>query len=160
VSIESSDLDRNECRPSHLSIPLQNFISVKGPELLDKYGESERAVRQVFARSRPAPHASSSSMNSDALAPRRGGAGGRASGNNVTERVVNQLLTELDGLEERHDVFIVAATNRPDIIDPAMLRPGRLDKLIYVPLPTREERASTLATACAACRSPMMLISR
>lgn len=64
----------------------------------------------------------------------------------MTERVVNQLLTELDGLEERRDVFVVAATNRPDIIDPAMLRPGRLDKLIYVPLPTREERALILAT--------------
>jgi ribosome biogenesis ATPase len=64
----------------------------------------------------------------------------------VTERVVNQLLTELDGLDARRDVFVVAATNRPDIIDPAMLRPGRLDKLLYVPLPTHGERAAILAT--------------
>ena len=123
-----------------------NFISIKGPELLDKYvGESERAVRQVFARARSSAPCIVFFDELDALAPRRGGSGGGSSGgNNVTERVVNQLLTELDGLDVRRDVFIVAATNRPDIIDPAMLRPGRLDKLLYVPLPTPDERAAVL----------------
>ena len=125
-----------------------NFIGVKGPELLDKYvGESEAAVRRLFARARASAPCVVFFDELDALAPRRGGPGGAgAGGGNVTERVVNQLLTELDGLEARRDVFVVAATNRPDIIDPAMLRPGRLDKLLYVPLPTAEERARILAT--------------
>jgi len=84
----------------------------------------------------------------DALAPRRSN-----SENAVGERVVNQLLIELDGLDERRDVFVIAATNRPDMIDPAMLRPGRLDKLLYVPLPTREERVQILKTC--ARKTPM-----
>ena len=105
-----------------------NFISVKGPELLDKYvGESERAVRQVFTRARASAPCVVFFDELDALAPRRGGSDGVSGG--VSERVVNQLLTELDGLESRKDVFVVAATNRPDIIDSAMLRPGRLDKV-------------------------------
>ena len=79
----------------------------------------------------------------DALCPKRG------SGDSVaTERVVNQLLTEMDGLDERRHVFVIAATNRPDIIDKAMLRPGRLDKLLYVPLPTKDDRLSILETLC------------
>ena len=126
-----------------------NFISVKGPELLDKYvGESERAVRTVFARARSSAPCIVFFDELDSLAPRRGGGGGGGggSGSNVSERVVNQLLTELDGLEARRDVFVVAATNRPDIIDPAMLRPGRLDKLLYVPLPTPSEREAILRT--------------
>jgi len=73
--------------------------------------------------------------------PKRG-----SEGNNSSERVVNQLLTEMDGLEDRKGVFVIAATNRPDIIDPAMLRPGRLDKLLYVPLPTKDDRFSILKT--------------
>jgi ribosome biogenesis ATPase len=77
----------------------------------------------------------------DSLVPKRG-----SDGNNSSERVVNQLLTELDGLEDRTGVFVIAATNRPDIIDPAMLRPGRLDKLLYVPLPTKDDRLSILLT--------------
>ena len=77
------------------------------------------------------------------MCPKRGGGG---SSNGVSERVVNQLLTEMDGLESRRNVFVIAATNRPDIIDPAMLRPGRLDKLLYVPLPSPEDRASILRT--------------
>lgn len=77
----------------------------------------------------------------DSLCPRRG-----SENNTSSERVVNQLLTEMDGLDERRDVFVIAATNRPDIIDPAMLRPGRLDKLLYVPLPTNEDRHSILET--------------
>jgi ribosome biogenesis ATPase len=77
----------------------------------------------------------------DALCPRRGGAD---SGGAVAERVVNQLLTEMDGLEARKDVFVIAATNRPELVDPAMLRPGRIDKLLYVPLPSPEDRVSIL----------------
>eukprot|EP01138_Halocafeteria_seosinensis_P007654 gb/GECG01007822.1/.p1 GENE.gb/GECG01007822.1/~~gb/GECG01007822.1/.p1 ORF type:complete len:795 (+),score=118.92 gb/GECG01007822.1/:1-2385(+) len=122
-----------------------NFISVKGPELLDKYvGESERAVRQVFQRARASAPCIVFFDEMDALAPRRSGSASGSSG--VSERVVNQLLTELDGLDSRKGVFIVAATNRPDIIDSAMLRPGRLDKLLFVPLPNSEERASILRT--------------
>lgn len=119
-----------------------NFISVKGPELLNMYvGESERAVRQVFQR------ASSSSPcviffdEIDALCPRRSGHEAGAS-----VRVVNQLLTEMDGLERRRQVFIMAATNRPDIIDPAILRPGRLDKTLYMGLPPPMDRYAILKT--------------
>jgi ribosome biogenesis ATPase len=124
-----------------------NFISVKGPELLDKYvGESERAVRQVFSRARASAPCVIFFDELDSLAPRRGGPSSSASSGGVSERVVNQLLTELDGLDTRRDVFVLAATNRPDIIDPAMLRPGRLDKMLYVPLPAADERASILST--------------
>ncbi|EFA78457.1 AAA ATPase domain-containing protein [Heterostelium album PN500] len=123
-----------------------NFISVKGPELLNKYvGESERAVRQVFQRASASAPCVIFFDEFDALAPKRGTDGG----NQATERVVNQLLTEMDGLEKRSEVFIVAATNRPDIIDSAMLRPGRLDKLLYVPLPSPEERVEILKTVTA-----------
>jgi ribosome biogenesis ATPase len=126
-----------------------NFISVKGPELLDKYvGESERAVRQLFSRARASAPCVVFFDELDALAPRRGGVGtgGGEGGSGVSERVVNQLLTELDGLDAKRDVFVLAATNRPDIIDPAMLRPGRLEKLLYVPLPTPEDRYDILKT--------------
>ncbi|GBG27870.1 26S proteasome regulatory subunit 8-like [Hondaea fermentalgiana] len=127
-----------------------NFISVKGPELLNKYvGESERAVRQVFARARTSAPCVVFFDELDALCPRRGSDGS----NGVSERVVNQLLTEMDGLEERREVFVIAATNRPDIIDPAILRPGRLDKLLYVPLPTSKDRVSILKTC--ARKTPM-----
>lgn len=116
-----------------------NFISVKGPELLDKYvGESERAVRLVFERARSSSPCIIFFDELDSLVPRRGSQG--EGGNGVSERVVNQLLTEMDGLDSRRSVFVIAATNRPELIDPAMLRPGRLDKLLYVPLPTAEER--------------------
>ena len=98
-----------------------NFISVKGPELLDKYvGESERAVRQVFERARSSSPCIVFFDELDSLCPKRGS---DSSGGGVTERVVNQLLTEMDGLESRSSVFVVAATNRPELIDPAMLRP-------------------------------------
>ncbi len=120
-----------------------NFISIKGPELLNKYvGESERAVRQVFSRARASSPCIVFFDELDALCPRRGSDGS----NGVSERVVNQLLTEMDGLEERRDVFVLGATNRPDIIDPAMLRPGRLDKLLFVPLPEKEDRLGILRT--------------
>ncbi|MCJ8749145.1 hypothetical protein PDJAM_G00172950, partial [Pangasius djambal] len=119
-----------------------NFISVKGPELLNMYvGESERAVRQVFQRGRNSAPCVIFFDEIDALCPRRSG---HESGASV--RVVNQLLTEMDGLETRRQVFIMAATNRPDIIDPAVLRPGRLDKTLYVGLPPPEDRHAILLT--------------
>lgn len=116
-----------------------NFISVKGPELLNKYvGESERAVRQVFERARASAPCVIFFDELDAICPKR------SEESDASARVVNQLLTELDGLEGRRQVFILAATNRPDIIDPAMTRPGRLDKLLYVRLPTAEDRLDIL----------------
>lgn len=119
-----------------------NFISVKGPELLNMYvGESERAVRQVFQRGRNSAPCVIFFDEIDALCPRRSG---HESGASV--RVVNQLLTEMDGLETRRQVFIMAATNRPDIIDPAVLRPGRLDKILYVGLPPPSDRHAILLT--------------
>ncbi|XP_053164142.1 nuclear valosin-containing protein-like isoform X4 [Hemicordylus capensis] len=119
-----------------------NFISVKGPELLNMYvGESERAVRQVFQRARNSAPCVIFFDEVDALCPRRSD---RESGASV--RVVNQLLTEMDGLESRRQVFIMAATNRPDIIDPAILRPGRLDKTLYVGLPPPWDRLDILKT--------------
>eukprot|EP00980_Cylindrotheca_fusiformis_P010633 scaffold2366_cov115-Cylindrotheca_fusiformis.AAC.7 len=120
-----------------------NFISVKGPELLDKYvGESERSVRLVFERARSSSPCIVFFDELDSLCPKRGSDGGGGGG--VSERVVNQLLTEMDGLESRRNVFVIAATNRPELIDPAMMRPGRLDKLLYVPLPTPADRYSIL----------------
>lgn len=120
-----------------------NFISIKGPELLNKFvGESERSVRMVFARGRASAPCVLFFDELDALAPRRGS--DRA--NPSSERVVNQLLTELDGIEGRKDVYVMGATNRPDMIDPAMLRPGRLDKLLYVSLPSASQRESILRT--------------
>ncbi len=119
-----------------------NFISVKGPELLSKWvGESEKAVREIFRKARQAAPCVVFLDEIDALAPRRGGGLGDS---HVTERVVSQLLTEMDGLEELKDVVVIAATNRPDILDPALLRPGRFDKLLYVPLPNREARKEIL----------------
>ncbi|KAL7517336.1 hypothetical protein ACHAWX_002266 [Stephanocyclus meneghinianus] len=120
-----------------------NFISVKGPELLDKYvGESERSVRVVFERARTSSPCIIFFDELDSLCPKRGSDGGGGGG--VSERVVNQLLTEMDGLDSRRSVFVIAATNRPELIDPAMLRPGRLDKLLYVPLPSPNDRLSIL----------------
>uniref|UniRef100_A0A8C8SID7 Nuclear VCP like n=1 Tax=Pelusios castaneus TaxID=367368 RepID=A0A8C8SID7_9SAUR len=119
-----------------------NFISVKGPELLNMYvGESERAVRQVFQRARNSAPCVIFFDEVDALCPRRSDHEAGAS-----VRVVNQLLTEMDGLENRRQVFIMAATNRADIIDPAILRPGRLDKTLYVGLPPPADRFAILKT--------------
>ena len=121
-----------------------SFISVKGPELLNKFvGESERAVRTLFARGRASAPCVIFFDELDALVPRRGG----ESSSQASERVVNQMLTEMDGMDASRQVFVVAATNRPDMIDPAMLRPGRLDKLVFVPLPTAEGRLEILGTA-------------
>nr|XP_020463224.1 nuclear valosin-containing protein-like isoform X1 [Monopterus albus]XP_020463225.1 nuclear valosin-containing protein-like isoform X1 [Monopterus albus]XP_020463226.1 nuclear valosin-containing protein-like isoform X1 [Monopterus albus]XP_020463227.1 nuclear valosin-containing protein-like isoform X1 [Monopterus albus]XP_020463228.1 nuclear valosin-containing protein-like isoform X1 [Monopterus albus] len=129
-----------------------NFISVKGPELLNMYvGESERAVRQVFQRGRNSAPCVIFFDEIDALCPRRSG---YESGASV--RVVNQLLTEMDGLETRRQVFIMAATNRPDIIDPAILRPGRLDKTLYVGLPPPADRHAILLTITKGGTKPQM----
>tara|TARA_Y100000310_G_scaffold246620_2_gene251962 strand:+ start:743 stop:3193 length:2451 start_codon:yes stop_codon:yes gene_type:complete len=114
-----------------------NFILVKGPELYSKWvGESEKAVRQVFKKARQVSPCVIFFDEIDSLAPKRSA----TSDNNVSERVVNQLLTELDGLDEMHDVVIIAATNRPDIIDTALLRPGRFDRIILTPVPDEKSR--------------------
>ncbi|KAI1802743.1 AAA-domain-containing protein [Daldinia bambusicola] len=119
-----------------------NFISVKGPELLNKYvGESERSVRQVFSRARASAPCILFFDELDALVPRRDGNGPDASA-----RVVNQLLTELDGIGSRLGVYVVGATNRPDMIDPAILRPGRLGTNIFVDLPDADGRVDILRT--------------
>ncbi len=116
-----------------------NFILVKGPEMLSKWvGESEKAVREVFKKARQTSPTIIFFDEIDSIAPRRG----LSQDNNVTERVVNQLLTELDGLEELNDVVVIAATNRPDMLDTALLRPGRFDRIILTPAPdlaSREE---------------------
>ena len=109
-----------------------NFILVKGPELLSKWvGESEKAVREIFKKARQVSPCIIFFDEIDALAPRRG----LSFDSHVSERVVNQLLTEIDGLEDLHDVVVIAATNRPDIVDTALLRPGRFDRMILTPVP-------------------------
>ncbi len=114
-----------------------NFISIKGPELLSKYvGESERIVRETFRKARQASPAIIFFDEIDSIVPKRGA----AFDSGVTERVVSQILTELDGLEELKNVVVLAATNRPDIVDEALLRPGRLDRLIYIRPPDLKER--------------------
>ena len=119
-----------------------NFISVKGPELLNKYvGESERAVRQVFVRARSSIPCVIFFDELDALVPKRDDALSESSA-----RVVNTLLTELDGLSSREGIYVIGATNRPDIIDSAMLRPGRLETLLFVDLPGEDERVEILQT--------------
>src|SRR5439155_5650599 len=110
-----------------------NFLSVKGAELLSKWvGESERGVRELFRRARNAAPCLLFFDEVDALAPPRGSGGGDSG---VSDRVVAQLLTELDGVEALVDVFVVAATNRPDLVDPALLRPGRIARRDYLPPP-------------------------
>ncbi|XP_074602599.1 ATPase family gene 2 protein homolog A [Brevipalpus obovatus] len=116
-----------------------NFIAIKGPELFDKYvGESEKAVREIFRKAKQAAPAILFFDELDALASERGGSGSQSC--TVGDRVLAQLLTEIDGIEELDGVTIVAATNRPDKVDMALLRPGRLDSIIYVPLPDTETR--------------------
>jgi transitional endoplasmic reticulum ATPase len=124
-----------------------NVFSVKGAELLDKWvGESERAVRELFRRARDAAPALVFLDEVDALAPRRGGSPD-AGGAGVADRVVAALLTELDGVEPMRDVVVLGATNRPELIDPALLRPGRLERLVYVPPPDAQARAAILRAA-------------
>jgi transitional endoplasmic reticulum ATPase len=118
-----------------------NVFSVKGAELLDKWvGESERAVRELFRRASDAAPALVFLDEVDALAPRRGG----SSDAGVADRVVAALLTELDGVEPLRDVVVLGATNRPELVDPALLRPGRLERLVYVPPPDAPARAAIL----------------
>jgi transitional endoplasmic reticulum ATPase len=115
-----------------------NFISIKGPELLSKWvGESEKGVREIFRKARQAAPCLIFFDEIDAITPVRGGSG---SVSHVTERVISQLLTELDGLEILTNVVVIASTNRPDIIDPALLRPGRFDRLLYVAPPDEVSR--------------------
>ena len=115
-----------------------NFISIKGPELLSKWvGESEKGVREIFRKARQAAPCIIFLDEVDALVPRRGSGD---SGSHVTENVVSQILTEIDGLEELHNVLIIGATNRLDIVDEALLRPGRFDRIIKVPNPDAKGR--------------------
>ena len=115
-----------------------NFISIKGPELLSKWiGESEKGVREIFRKARQAAPCIIFLDEVDALVPRRGSG---ESGSHVTENIVSQILTEIDGLEELHNVLIVGATNRLDIVDEALLRPGRFDRIIEVPNPDSKGR--------------------
>jgi len=114
-----------------------NFISIKGPELISKWvGESERAIREVFRKARQASPALIFFDEIDSIVPARGS----GSETHVTERVVSQFLTELDGLEELKDVVIIAATNRPDLLDRSLLRPGRFDRMICIPMPDTDAR--------------------
>jgi len=120
-----------------------NFISVRGPQLLSKWvGESEKAIRQTFRKARQVSPTIIFFDELDSLAPSRG----QEMGNNVSERVVNQLLTELDGLEEMGDVMVIGATNRPDMIDPALLRSGRFDRLVMIGQPDQEGRERILGS--------------
>jgi SpoVK/Ycf46/Vps4 family AAA+-type ATPase len=117
------------------------FVSIKGPELLNKYiGASEQAVRDLFARAQAAAPCVLFFDELEAIAPPRG-----QSSSGVTDRVVNQLLTHLDGVEARHGVFVLAATSRPELVDPALLRPGRLDVAIACVPPGADEREDILA---------------
>ncbi len=116
-----------------------NFISVKGPEFLNKWvGESEKAVRETFRKARQASPCVIFMDEIDSITPARGS----GDDNHVSERVISQLLTEMDGLEGLSDVVVIAATNRPDIMDPALLRPGRFDKSIFIAPPDEESRKS------------------
>src|SRR6056300_1163281 len=125
----------NECQA--------NFISVKGPELLTMwFGESEANVRDVFEKARQAAPCVLFFDELDSIAQQRGGSSGEGGG--AADRVMNQLLTEMDGVGAKKNVFIVGATNRPDIIDTALMRPGRLDQLIYIPMPDFESRLGIL----------------
>jgi len=114
-----------------------NFIPVRGPQLLSKWvGESERAVREIFRKARQVSPSIIFFDEIDALAPARG----TSSDSHVSDNVLNQILTEMDGLEELKDVVVMGATNRPDIVDPALLRAGRFDRLVYIGEPTLEDR--------------------
>merc|ERR1712054_44918 len=120
-----------------------NFVSIKGPELLTMwFGESEANVREIFDKARSAAPCVLFFDELDSIARSRGGSGGDGGG--AADRVINQILTEMDGVGKKKSVFIIGATNRPDVIDPAILRPGRLDQLIYIPLPDQESRAQIL----------------
>merc|ERR1711959_460588 len=128
----------NECQA--------NFVSIKGPELLTMwFGESEANVREVFEKARQAAPCVLFFDELDSIAKSRGSSVGDAGG--AGDRVMNQLLTEMDGMGSKKNVFIIGATNRPDIIDTALMRPGRLDQLIYIPMPDLESRKGILRSA-------------
>jgi len=134
----------NECQA--------NFISIKGPELLTMwFGESEANVREIFDKARSAAPCVLFFDELDSIARARGGSAGDAGG--AGDRVINQILTEMDGIGVKKNVFIIGATNRPDIIDPAIMRPGRLDQLIYIPLPDKPSRIAVLKSCLR--RSPV-----
>ncbi len=117
-----------------------NFIGIRGPEVLSKWvGESEKRIREIFRKARQAAPTVIFIDEIDAIAPARGGEGDR-----VTDRLINQLLTEMDGIERNSGVVVIAATNRPDILDPALLRPGRFDRLVLVPAPDEKARLEIL----------------
>jgi transitional endoplasmic reticulum ATPase len=119
-----------------------NFISIKGPELISKWvGESEKGVREIFRKARQAAPCIVFFDELDAIAPRRGGSEGDS---HVTERVISQMLTEMDGLVDLKGVVVIGATNRPDIIDEALLRPGRFDRILEVPIPDKDSRKQIL----------------
>lgn len=118
-----------------------NFISIKGPQIFNKFvGESEKAIRKMFSKARQVAPCVLFIDEIDSIAPKRGGNTDSGS----TDRVVNQLLTELDGIEDLEGVVVIAATNRPDIIDPAVLRPGRIDRHVYIPVPDKKTRRKIL----------------
>jgi transitional endoplasmic reticulum ATPase len=120
-----------------------NFISVKGPELLNMYfGGSEANVRELFAKARSASPCILFFDEMDSIARARGGGGGGGGSSDTSDRVINQILSEIDGMGSGKTLFIIGATNRPDILDPGIMRPGRLDQLIYIPLPDRDSRIS------------------
>ncbi|AHL22449.1 CDC48 family AAA ATPase [Thermococcus nautili] len=117
-----------------------NFIGIRGPEVLSKWvGESEKRIREIFRKARQAAPTVIFIDEIDAIAPARG-----AEGDRVTDRLINQLLTEMDGIERNSGVVVIAATNRPDILDPALLRPGRFDRLVLVPAPDEKARLEIL----------------
>lgn len=121
----------NECKA--------NFISIKGPEMLTMwFGESEAKVRELFNKARQCAPCVIFFDEIDSISVRRGNSFGDAGG--AADRVLNQLLSEMDGITPKSRVFVIGATNRPDVIDPALLRPGRLDQVIYIPLPNEESR--------------------
>mmetsp|Transcript_26724 Transcript_26724/g.61631 ORF Transcript_26724/g.61631 Transcript_26724/m.61631 type:complete len:871 (+) Transcript_26724:99-2711(+) len=128
----------NECQ--------SNFISVKGPELLSMwFGQSESNVRELFDKARAASPCILFFDEIDSIAKPRGSSSG---GGEAGDRIVNQILTEIDGVGAKKNVFVIGATNRPDILDPAVMRPGRLDQLIYIPLPDYDSRVNILQAAC------------
>jgi transitional endoplasmic reticulum ATPase len=114
-----------------------NFISIKGPEVMSKWvGESEKAIRELFKKAKQVAPTIVFLDEIDSIAPRRGA----YSGSHVTESVVNQILTSMDGLESMEGVVVIGATNRPDILDPGLLRPGRFDRLLLLPAPDKKSR--------------------